>query len=578
MYQGPAAGASRVDSALRRACNDRQGWSSEPRGTCRVVCRSLGRMTALKIVQDHDGLHHSADGGSGMKSVAVRNRWVLAATCVLVALGLLLCAERASLAQEPADPATPQPSVGQGPESAPVALSRPAAPRAEQPVRSEPANGGPALRPAGRPAPPRPAEPAAVPRADPRPLVPRPASHPPAEHGAPDGRGKPAVPPGRQVSSLHKPAHVPREHPQGSPRGSQKPVGQDPVRPRPERPVDRGPTSHPGQQPTPKPRPERPVHEPRGTQGNLLGNDQGGPRGGEEKGRPEGTGSHGQQGVPDNLPGKENTPTPRIGGAVAPGQPEAHPGQDTTAEQAPDNGGGGSRGGTGYEGAAANALAGGPPSGTGTAQHPDRQAASAALPGHESGSGSHSTEEPSRHPAKAASDTPATHPSAARGDSSPLPDQKGAGHSRAVEAASPTAPAGGVKPPYGVRAASDAPLGSTQYFFGYLWDGSSFSVQRDRDGLGLVREGARGFVAATSHGGALTQRAPPLPIPSPFSGFGLTMGGAVFSASSSGDGYAPLLAVIFCCLSAVLWRRRARAYGALLRAGTVPRLALERPG
>jgi hypothetical protein len=93
-----------------------------------------------------------------------------------------------------------------------------------------------------------------------------------------------------------------------------------------------------------------------------------------------------------------------------------------------------------------------------------------------------------------------------------------------------------------------------------------------------MRDGARGFVPATSHGGALTQRAPPLPIPSPFSGFGLTMGGAVFSASSSGDGDGPLLAVIFFCLSAVLWRGRSRAYGALLRAGTVPRLALERPG
>jgi hypothetical protein len=56
------------------------------------------------------------------------------------------------------------------------------------------------------------------------------------------------------------------------------------------------------------------------------------------------------------------------------------------------------------------------------------------------------------------------------------------------------------------------------------------------------------------------------------------MGGAVFSASSSGDGDGPLLAVIFLCLSAVLWRGRSRAYGALLRAGTVPRLALERPG
>jgi hypothetical protein len=129
---------------------------------------------------------------------------------------------------------------------------------------------------------------------------------------------------------------------------------------------------------------------------------------------------------------------------------------------------------------------------------------------------------------------------------------------------------------YGVRAASEVPFASTEYFFGYLWNGSSFSVQRDVVEYGPVRDGARGFVPATSHGGVLTQRAPPLPIPSPFSGFGLTMGGAVFSASSSGD--APLFAVIFLCLSAVLWRGRSRAYGTLLRAGTVPRLALERPG
>ena len=129
-----------------------------------------------------------------------------------------------------------------------------------------------------------------------------------------------------------------------------------------------------------------------------------------------------------------------------------------------------------------------------------------------------------------------------------------------------------------MRAASEASFGSTEYFFSYLWDGSSYSVQQDRDGLGPMRDGARDFVAGTSHGGALTQRAPPLPLPSPFSGFGLTMGGAVSGATSSGEGYVPLLAVIFCCLSAVLWRGRYRAYGALLRAGTVPRLALERPG
>src|SRR5215218_4675345 len=192
-------------------------------------------MTALRIMEDHDRLLHSAGGGSGMEGVAVRNRWVLATTCVLVALGLLFCAERPSLAKEPArvpdpaDPATPKRSVGQEPQSAPnaggrapVARSRPAALRAKRPVRGEPANGGLASRPAGRPARPRPSgpEPGGAPKADPRsPVaqsrpgrregalrepVSRPVHRPPTEHGAPAGRGKPAKPPGRQTSSLHK--------------------------------------------------------------------------------------------------------------------------------------------------------------------------------------------------------------------------------------------------------------------------------------------------------------------------------------------------------------------------------------
>ena len=548
----------------------------------------MERMTALRILEDHDRLLHSADGRSGMAGVAVRNRWVLATTCVLVALGLLLCAERPSLAKQPAKvpdpagPATPQRSISQGPQSvpnaggrAPVARSRRAALRAERLVRGEPANVGPASRPARG---------EGVHRGP----VSRPVHRPSTEHGAPAGRRKPAEPPGRQTSSLHKPAHVPREHPQGRPRGPQKPVGQDPVRPHPEKPVDRGPVSHPNQQPTPKP---KPVHEPHD---NPLGKPQGEPQGGEDTGRPEGTGPHGQQAESGPLPDKENTHTPVNGLAEAPGRPEGHSGQGTATDQEPHNDGGhlpaavgkDSEGGdTGYEDKTANAPAGGPPSGTGMVQHPDRRAASTALPGHEPGSGTRSTEGRSRRSAKAAADTLAPHPTAVRrkdaartaGDSA-LPDQQVAGHSRAVEAASPAAR--GERPPagYGVLAASETPFGSTEYFFGYLWDGNSFSVQQDQDGIGPMRDGARGFVPATSHGGVLTQRAPPLPIPSPFSGIGLTMGGAVFSASSSGDGDAPLFAVIFICLSAVLWRGRSRAYGALLRAGTVPRLALERPG
>jgi hypothetical protein len=165
------------------------------------------------------------------------------------------------------------------------------------------------------------------------------------------------------------------------------------------------------------------------------------------------------------------------------------------------------------------------------------------------------------------------------GPPSHLPDHQVVKPSLALETVV-SAPEGGERRSAGYRAqpASGPPLGSTEYFFDYLWDKSGFTAQRAQDGLGSMQGGARGFATGMPHGGALTQRAPPLRIPSPFSGFGPVMGGAAFGASSSGDGSAPLLAVLVCCLSAVLWRGRSRAHGAFLRPGTVPRLALERPG
>jgi hypothetical protein len=331
--------------------------------------------------------------------------------------------------------------------------------------------------------------------------------------------------------------------------------------------VDLGPVSPPGgQQPTPKPELEKPVREPRDIPRTS-------PRGGEDTVRPEGRGAQGESG---GLPDQVSAHTPGNVGSEAPGQPEVHPGPGTAHE--PDTGGSqlpaavgkdSVGGGNGYKGTAASEPAGDQPSGTGTGQPSDRRAATAALPGHEPASGTRSAEYPSHPTAKAAADDASRAPTAVRGDGS----GRAGGHSQALGAASPAAPAG-----YGARTASEAPFGSTEYFFGYLWHGGGVGLQQARGGLGPVRGPARDPVAATAHGGSLTPRAPPLPVPSPFSGFGLTMGGAVFGASSSGDGHAPLLAVIFCCLSAVLWRGRPRAYGALLRAGTVPRLALERPG
>ena len=559
-------------------------------------------------------------------------RGVLAATCVLVALGLLLCAGRESVAKQPA--AAPEPpgrtasheSLGNGPQSAPNADHRAPAAHA-RPVSSEPANGDHPSQPAGRPAHPRPAgsEPAGAsnanhrsPAAQSRPArgerahrgpVSRPAHQPPVGRGAPAGRqaharGKRAEPPGRRISSLHEPTHAPREHPEGHPRGlgPRKPVGQDNVRPHPRpRPVNQNPKSHPEhQRPMPKP-----LHEPQGNpngspnNGSPKGILQGEPRDRGDTDRPGGTRPHhGQLGESEGPPGKENIHSRgNDGSTVLSQQPGPSSGHETATDRGTDNEGGhvpttvgkGSEGeGSGYGGTTAAAPAGAPLPGAVTRQHHDRRPASALLAGHESGSGARSSEGPARRPAKASVEGLALRSMAVRGEdpakvavapSSRPPDQRVTKASRTVETVSAT-PEGREQRSagYGKQPAAEAPLGSIEFIFSYLWDESSFPVQQAQYALGSMRDGARGFVTGTSHGGSLTQREPPLQLPSPFSGFGIVMGGAVFGASSSGDGGAPLLAVIFCCLSVVLWRGRTRAYGELLRPGTVPRLALERPG
>src|SRR3712207_4898003 len=127
-------------------------------------------MTALGIIEDRNGLLPPTDCGSGMENGAMRNRCVVAAVGFLVALGLLLCVGRESVAKQPsgapapAVPATSHESVGQGPESAPNSGQPTAEPEQAQPqpestkpVRDEPANPDPASQPAERPAVPHPA-------------------------------------------------------------------------------------------------------------------------------------------------------------------------------------------------------------------------------------------------------------------------------------------------------------------------------------------------------------------------------------------------------------------------------------
>jgi hypothetical protein len=661
----------------------------------------------------------------------MRNRCVLVAVCFLVASGLLLCVGRESVAKQPpgapdpAGPATSHGSVGHGAESAPnsghpTAESKHAQPQPEhtKPVRGEPANPDPAPRPAERPAHPHPAasEPAGASGADhrtpPEPSKPargekvekvhdngpvsRPEHQRPAEQGAPvgqqaHGQGKPTEPPGKQISSLHKPAkpthekpahakpphekpasakpahekpvhekpapaetasakpaHTPREHPQGRPPqgqehpsqglGPQKPVGQDTVRPQPqtklvEEPVDRGPVADPEhQRPTKQPTPSQdpqgslqgnPQGDPQGdSKGDPQGNPQGSPQDGEGTALPEGAGSQGKPGGP---PDTEDAYTPGNGwSGEPPGYSAGHSGHGAATDRGPDIAVGrvpttvgmGPEGkGSGSGGTTANVPVVGPPPDTGTGQRTDRLPASASLTGHESGTGTRSTEGPARQPAMLTEEPPRPHvkyaadphaegrlpaevsaevssprSTAIRGEdpvkttaahSSRVPDRQVMRPSRAVETVAAAPEGGGRRSAgYGVRPAARTPFGSTGFFFGYLWDESSFPVQIAQDGVGSAQGAARGFAAdETSHGGVLTQRGPPLRVPSPFSGFALMMGGAASGASSSGASGDPLLAVIFCCLCAIFWRGLlSRAFGAFVRPGTVPRLALERPG
>jgi hypothetical protein len=93
-----------------------------------------------------------------------------------------------------------------------------------------------------------------------------------------------------------------------------------------------------------------------------------------------------------------------------------------------------------------------------------------------------------------------------------------------------------------------------------------------------MRGGSRDLSAGAPHKGTLTQRGPPLQIPSPLSGFGPVMMGGTATGSSSGGGTAPLFAVIALCLIAVLYQGRFLTFCAILRPATFQRLALERPG
>jgi hypothetical protein len=111
-----------------------------------------------------------------------------------------------------------------------------------------------------------------------------------------------------------------------------------------------------------------------------------------------------------------------------------------------------------------------------------------------------------------------------------------------------------------------------------LWEESSSLIDLTQEALRPVPGGPEDLSKGTLYRGSFTQRGPPLEVPSPFSGFAPMMGGAATGSGSSGGGVAPLFAVVAPCLIALLYLGRFRIFCAFLQPGTVPRLALERPG
>jgi hypothetical protein len=143
-----------------------------------------------------------------------------------------------------------------------------------------------------------------------------------------------------------------------------------------------------------------------------------------------------------------------------------------------------------------------------------------------------------------------------------------------------TQPEYGKQSPAGHRArpGSETPLWSASFLLDPLWDQSNSVAQQAREMLRSLRGDTRDLAAGNPYRKSLTQRWPAPALPAPFSGVSPIIGGAATGSTSSSDGTAPLLAVLVSCLLALACRGRSRTYSLFLRPGTVPRLALERPG
>ena len=330
-------------------------------------------------------------------------------------------------------------------------------------------------------------------------------------------------------------------------------------------------------------------------------------RAGESAGQQRSNGSPGLHGKPASPPGRENVhptgknsarPNEQTGPPPEQGNP---PGQDTqtgpkTDEPAPPEQKGTTGTGTAANGSS-NRAAGG---------SPDRQPPTRAVSGHPARSDARPGGKPSYRqagPTRGISDPRSVNPRSEGSTgltqpSSAHPSGRGVVQSvRTVDPvrsrdAVPSAPASSApassmpipatpQRPTGEQAqlASVVPFGSTKLLLHLLWDKSESLVEQGEEVLRSLPGGLHDHSTGMLRKGSHTERGPPLEVPAPFSGFGPTLAGAATgSGITSGDGSAPLLAVIAPCLIALLCRGRLRAFCAFLRPGTVPRLALERPG
>lgn len=553
----------------------KRSWFEAPRWGDLPISGAYG---TLGIMEDHRRLLVSADSGSGPVRGAMRNRGVLVVVCFLVTLGSLLYVGKESPAKQPerppkpAGPATSHRPTSHQPTGAPNAdHSTPAS--QQEPVRQRPQPQKPVAANNGN----RHSQPERADRGPAHEQSKGRSAHA-GQRGPARGHSQVARQPDSRVAPHGKSAHRPppdtvRHHPrpEHANRGQVN-------RGRPSRPTHQGPT--PG------------ATKPRHSQGN------------ESTGKHRGDGSPARHGKPAGPPGRDHAHPRGQGVTGRPEQTGAPPGPNTQAgpkadrgtnEPAPPKEKGSTHSGISPDRSPSNNKVAGealdrPYPVRSVPHHPARPDDRPSANVRPSAQPSYRPEEhegvnPVHPPIEARSEGPE---SLAVSSSAHQPDRQRV--ARSVEPVRgrdliPTAPArdtgmpgGKQRRPVGELAqlASWTPFGSAKLMHDPMRVDRGSLIEQPENVLRSLSGGTQDHSTGTLHKGSLTQRGPPLEVPPPLS---LMIGGGVATGSgSSGDGTAPLLAVIAPCLIAFLYLGRGRAFRAIFQPGTIPRRALERPG